>query len=98
MGLKTLDLKDVLEILILHSQFSSHTMLKFRVSTFYVILYYHICFLLTESTYDLLKTFFLKWLKGLRNILILWQKNVFHESDYMKSRSIIKHVLILEGS
>ena len=29
-----------------------------RVSTFYVILYYHICFLLTESTYDLLKKFF----------------------------------------
>ena len=63
MGLKALDLKDVLEILIIHSQFSSHTMLKFRVSTFYVILYYHICFLLTESTYDLLKTFFLKMVK-----------------------------------
>ena len=58
MGLKTLDLKDVSEILIIYSQFSIHTMLKFRVSTFYVILYYHICFLLTESTYDLLKKFF----------------------------------------
>ena len=34
------------------------SMLKFRVSTFYVILYYHIYFLLTESTYDLLKTSF----------------------------------------
>ena len=63
MGLKTLDLKDVSNILIIYSQFSSHTMLKFRVSTFYVILYYHICFLLTESTYDLLKTFFLKMVK-----------------------------------
>ena len=58
MGLKTLDLKDVSEILLIHSQFSIHTML-FRVSTFHVILYYHIYFLLTESTYDLLKTFFL---------------------------------------
>ena len=63
MGLKTLDLKDVSKILIIPSQFSSHTILKFRVSTFNVILYYHICFLLTESTYDLLKTFFLKMVK-----------------------------------
>ena len=71
-------------------------MLKFRVSTFYVILYYHIYFLLTESTYDLLKTFFWKWLKGLRNKLILLQsKNLFYESDYMKSRSIINNVPIL---
>ena len=56
--LKTLDLKDVAKILIIYSQFSNHTMLKFRVSTFYVILYYHIYFLLTESTYDLLKKIF----------------------------------------
>ena len=84
MGLKTLDLKDVSEILIIYSQFSSHTMM-IRVSTFYGILYSQIYFILTESTYDLLKTFFGKWLKGLRNKLILLQnKNLFYESDYMK--------------
>ena len=98
MGLKTLDLKDVSEILLIQSQFSSHIMLKFRVSTFYVILYYHICFLLTESTYDLLKTFFLMVKRAEEYSNSLAKKNVFHESDYMKSRSIIKHVLILEGS
>ena len=57
MGLKTLDLKDVAKNLILYSQFSSHTLPKFKVSQLYVILYYHIYLLLTEGTYDLLKTF-----------------------------------------
>ena len=64
MGLKTLDLKDVAKILIIYSQFSNHTMLNFRVSTFQVILYYHIYFLLTESTYDLLKKIFCKQSTG----------------------------------
>ena len=98
MGLKTLDLKDVSNIFIIYSQFSSHTMLKFKVSTFYVILYYLIIyFLLTESAYDLLKTFFFcKWLKGLRNKSVLLQnKNLFYERDYMKSTSIITYVPIL---
>ena len=58
-GVEDIGSERCIKILIIYSQFSSHTMLKFRVSTFYVILYYHICFLLTESTYDPLKTFFL---------------------------------------
>ena len=57
MGLKTLDLKDVAKNLILYSQFSSHTLLKFKVSQLYVILYYHIYFLLNEGTYDLSEQF-----------------------------------------
>ena len=41
--------------------------------------------------------FFLgKWLKGLNNKLILLQnKNLYYESDYMKSRSMINNVPIL---
>ena len=58
MGLKILDLKDVSKVAIIYSEFSIHSMLKFRVSTFYVILYYHNYFLITESAYDLLKTSF----------------------------------------
>ena len=60
MGLKTLDLKDVAKNLILYSQFSRHTMLMFKVSQLYVILYYHIYFLLNEGTYDLFRTVFKK--------------------------------------
>ena len=67
--LKTLDLKDVAKNLILYSQFSSHTLLKFKVSQLYVILSYHIYFLLNEGTYDLSEQF-LKKVKGLRNICI----------------------------
>ena len=69
MGLKTLDLKDVAKNLILYSQFSSHTMLKFKVSTLCNSLLSHL-FSFNWGYIWSFKNIFKKWLKGLRNICI----------------------------
>ena len=76
-GLKTLDLKDVAKILIIYSQFSSHTMLKFKVSTLCNSLLSHLFSFNWKYIWSF-KDIFLKWLKGPRNKLILLQnRNLF---------------------
>ena len=68
-GLKTLDLKDVAKNLILYSQVSRHTMLKFKVSTLCNSLLSHL-FSFNWGYIWSFKNIFKKWLKGLRNICI----------------------------